>query len=77
MATLNFNTDGIMQDALRQIKTDIKKDLKKKLEDIVRTTSENPTIRFIDTSEGFSVKIENCSEELAARLEEAIAEGAE
>ena len=77
MANLNFNADEIMQDVLRQAKADIKQRLKKKLDAIVRTTSENPTIRFVDTSEGFTVKIDNCSEELAVRLEEAIAEGAE
>lgn len=77
MATVNFNADEIVQNALAQIKTDIKKELKKKLDGIVRRISENPTIRFIDTSEGFSIKIDNCSEELASRLEETIAEGAE
>ena len=67
--------DRLEQDIVSDVTSDIKARLRRKLDAIVRTTNESPEIRFIDTAEGFSIEIDNCSEELNARLGQAIAEG--
>lgn len=71
----NSDLDRLERDIKDDVTRDIKSRLRRKLEAIVRTTNETPEIRFVDTAEGFGIEIDNCSEELNARLGQAIAEG--
>ncbi len=69
-ASFNFDADSLMKKVMEQAKETMKKNFKKDIENLARPYGEHPKISFVDKGDkSVSVKVENVSDELKAKID--------